>query len=109
MLKYHHLGIPTTVEKAEEVHLERLGIFVSGYEDSPYNIEWIRYEEDAPHPDIVKTLPHVAFEVEDLTRALEGKKVIIEPNSPSPGVLVAFIEDSGAPVEFIQFDNGSVD
>jgi hypothetical protein len=28
--------------------------------------------------------------------------VIIEPNSPSEGNIVAFIEENGAPIEFIQ-------
>ena len=28
----------------------------------------------------------------------------IAPNSPSPGVTVAFIEDNGEPVEFLQID-----
>jgi len=46
----------------------------------------------------------VAFEVDDLEQALEGRKVIIEPNSPSPGVRVAFIEVAGAPVELLQID-----
>jgi hypothetical protein len=53
------------------------------------------------------TVPHVAFEVEDLTAALEGQHVIIKPNSPSRGVLVAFIEVSGAPVELMQIDHGA--
>ena len=44
-----------------------------------------------PYPDLVKAVPHVAFEVDDLTAALEDQHVIIEPNSPSRGVLVAFI------------------
>jgi methionyl-tRNA synthetase len=39
--------------------------------------------------------------------ALVGKKVIIAPNSPSPGVLVAFIEEAGAPVELLQFEGGA--
>ena len=104
MRKYHHLGIPTTEKRQGEVHLEHLKIFVSGYGDSPYGIEWFRYEADAPYPEIVKTVPHVAFEVDDLERELQGRKVIIEPNSPSPGVIVAFIEDNGAPVEFLQID-----
>jgi hypothetical protein len=46
------------------------------------NIESTRYEEYARYPEIVKTVPHVAFEVDDLERELEKKKVIIEPNSP---------------------------
>jgi hypothetical protein len=47
----------------------------------------------------------VAFEVDDLAAALEGQKVIVEPNSPSRGVLVAFVEIQGAPVELMQVDH----
>jgi hypothetical protein len=47
----------------------------------------------------VKTVPHVAFEVDDLAAALDGQQVIIAPNSPSRGVTVAFIEVCGVPVE----------
>jgi hypothetical protein len=65
----------------------------------------MRFEDDADFPDIVKNIPHVAFEVEDINEAIKGKKVIIEPNSPSPGVIVAFIEDNGAPIEFLQIDH----
>ena len=86
------------------MHLKHLKIYVSGYKESPYHIEWMRYEPDAPYPELVKTMPHVAFEVDDLEQELKGKKVIIEPNSPSPGVTVAFIEDHGAPVELLQID-----
>src|SRR5262245_1690121 len=55
MRKYHHIGIPTTEERPGEVHLPHLKIFVSGYGKSLYNIEWTRYEADAPYPEIVKT------------------------------------------------------
>jgi hypothetical protein len=62
----------------------------------------MRYEQDCQLPEIVKTMPHVAFEVVDIYEAIQGKKVIIEPNSPSEGNIVAFIEENGAPIEFIQ-------
>ena len=103
-LRYHHLGIPTTEKLHGEIHLAHLQIYVSGYEKSPYGVEWTRFEDDAPYPTLVKTVPHVAFEVEDLAEAIRGKNVLIEPNSPSPGVLVAFIEDNGAPIELLQID-----
>ncbi|MGD8428244.1 MAG: hypothetical protein PVH63_11485 [Balneolaceae bacterium] len=103
-MKYHHLGIPTTEKRQEEEYIEHLKMYVSGSGKSPYGIEWIRFEADADFPEIVKTLPHIAFEVDDLEKAIDGKHVIIQPNSPSPGVLVAFIEDNGAPVEFLQID-----
>lgn len=103
-MKFHHLGIPTKEKLRDEVHLKHLKIYVSGFGRSPYGVEWNRFEDDAPYPDLVKTIPHVAFEVDDLEMALKGKNVIIKPNSPSPGVVVAFIEDNGAPIEFLQID-----
>jgi hypothetical protein len=78
---------------------------VSDHQAIPFGIQWQRYWDDAPYPDPVKTLPHVAFEVDDLTAALKDQHVIIEPNSPSHGVLVTFIEVSGAPVELMQIDH----
>jgi hypothetical protein len=101
-LKYHHLGIPTDKPIEGEVYLEKYKVYHYGYDKSEYGIEWMRYEKDCKLPEIVKTIPHIAFEVDDIYDAIKGKKVIIEPNSPSEGIIVAFIEDNGAPVEFIQ-------
>jgi hypothetical protein len=56
------------------------------------------------NPDLIKTVAHVAFEVDDLEQALRGQEVIIPPNSPSAGVRVAFIKVAGAPVELLQID-----
>ena len=53
-------------------------------------------------PELVQTLPHVAFRVDDLEAELMGKEVLIEPNNPSEGVRVAFIVHNGAPIEFIE-------
>lgn len=103
-MKYHHIGIPTTTPRPDEVYLERFGVYVSGFESSRYGVEWMRFDPDSPLPELVKTLPHVAFEVEDLATALEGREILIEPNSPSSGVTVAFIVENGAPIEFLQFD-----
>ena len=50
-----------------------------------------------------KKLPHVAFEVDDIYEAIKDKEVIIEPNSPSEGVIVAFILENYAPIELMQF------
>jgi len=104
MRKYHHLGIPSDIKREGETFLEEHKIYVSGFETSPYGVEWMRFEPDSSLPELVKTVPHVAFEVEDLATELQGKEILIEPNSPSVGVTVAFIVDNGAPIEFIQFD-----
>ena len=104
MRRYHHLGIPTSVPRPDEVYLEQFKVFTSGYEASPYGIEWMRFEAGSPLPELVKTVPHVAFEVDDLARELEGHQVLIAPNSPSAGVTVAFSVDNGAPVELLHIE-----
>ena len=38
---------------------------------------------------MVKTVPYLAFVVENLDEAIEGKEILIKPNSPSIGVNVA--------------------
>lgn len=101
--RYHHIGIPSQSARPNEIHLPALKVYVSGYETSPYGIQWMRYEPDAPYPEIIKTLPHVAFEVDDLAAALSGRDVLIPPNHPSAGVTVAMILCDGAPVELLEF------
>jgi hypothetical protein len=103
-LKYHHLGIPTNEPRSGETHLPDFGVHVSGYDTSRFRIEWMRYDQGSSVPELVRRVPHVAFEVPSVRRAIRGKKVIIPPNSPSRGVLVAFIEENGAPIEFIQME-----
>ncbi len=101
--RYHHLGIPTQTVHPGERRLENLKVSVCGFTSSPFGIQWMRFDADAPYPEVVKTVPHVAFEVDDLAAALQGHEVIIPPNSPCEGVTVAMILDDGAPVELLEF------
>ena len=104
-LKYNHIGIPTTSSFEGEIPVPHLQVTVSDHQNNPFGIQWQRYWDGAPYPDLVKTVPHVAFEVDDLEDAIRDQKVIIRPNSPSNGVLVAIIEVNGAPVELMQIDH----
>ncbi len=103
-MKFNHIGIPTRGRFEGEMDLPHLQMTVSDHENNPYGIQWQRYWDGAPYPELVKKVAHIAFEVDDLEAELEGKRVIIEPNSPSPGVRVAFIEVNGAPVELLEFE-----
>src|SRR5262249_34462201 len=102
--RYHHIGIPHTEPLAREHHVPHLGVHVCGFETSPFGIEWIRFEPHCDVPAIVRSVPHIAFAVDDLDEALKGREILIAPNQPSPGVRVAFILDDGAPVELLQFE-----
>jgi len=101
--RYHHLGIPREDRRPGERNLEHLRIHVAGFETSPYGIEWIRFGPDCAVPELVRTVPHVAFEVNDLEEALEGKEILSPPSSPSEGVRVAMIVHDGAPIELLEF------
>ena len=103
-MKFNHIGIPTSARFAGEIDLPHLKLTVSDHQNNAFGIQWQRYWDDAPYPELVRTVAHVAFEVDDLEAAIADEKVIIEPNSPSDGVLVAFIEVNGAPVELLQID-----
>lgn len=74
-LRYHHVGIPTTEPRQGEEYLPRFGMHAAGYESSAYRVEWLRFDLDSPLPELVKTVSHVAFLVEN-----------------------------GAPIESLQFD-----
>jgi hypothetical protein len=78
-------------------------MYVSGFSSSPYGIEWMRFESDSPLPEIIRTVPHIAFEVDDLEAALQNQEVIFPPGSPSQGVRAAMIIHNGAPVELSTF------
>jgi len=103
-MRYHHVGIPTDEPKPNETYLEKYKFYVSGFETSEYGIEWMRFEKDSPISEIIKTIPHVVFEVDNLESAIGGKELIGEISSPSNGVRVAMIIENGVPIEFLEFD-----
>lgn len=103
--RYHHLGIPTTNVIEGEKYLPHLKFYVSGFPESPYGIEWMRFDPDCAINELIKTVPHIAFEVDNLDIELSRQdfNIITKPNSPADGIRVAMIEHSGSPIELIEF------
>jgi catechol 2,3-dioxygenase-like lactoylglutathione lyase family enzyme len=105
--KYHHLGIPTIRHFQNETYLPQFKFYVCGFDTSPFGIEWMRFEADSPVSKLIQTIPHIAFEVDDLDLELtrHDLKIISKPESPSDGVRAAMIEHNGALIELIEFKN----
>jgi hypothetical protein len=101
--RYHHLGIPTDTPRPGERYLEQFKMHVCGFETSPCGIEWMRFEPDSPISALIRSVPHLAFEVDDLEAALEGKEILTPPSPLADGVRVAMIVENGAPVELLEF------
>ena len=102
-MKFNRIRIPTSSRFEGEIDIPHLKMTVSDRENNPFGIQWQRYWPDAPYPALVKTVTHVAFEVDDLEAVIKGQTILIPPNSPSEGLVVAFIEVNGAPVELMQY------
>lgn len=102
--EYHHMGIPTTESHPDERYVKDWDMHTWGFETSDFHIQWHRYGPNCSLPEVVKTLPHPAFKVDNIEKALKGRNVLVEPFSPLEGWLVAFIEEGGAPIEIIRSD-----
>lgn len=104
--KYHHLGIPTGNKLPGERYLPAYKCYVSGFDTSPFGVEWMRFEEDSPISKLIQTFPHLAFEVEDLDYELANRNLMLiaEPSSPSDGIRVAMVVHNGAPLELIEYE-----
>jgi hypothetical protein len=107
--RYHHLGIPTDTSFDGERFLPQYKLYVSGFESSPFGIEWMRYNPDSPVDELIKRIPHIAFEVDDLDVELSRHdfKILTYPNSPGKGTRVAMIVHNGAPIELIEFEKST--
>jgi len=107
--QYHHLGIPTKRKMRNEKYLPQFKFYVSGFQSSPFGIEWMRFEADSPINPLIQQVPHIAFDVRDLDTELKKHKfkILTMTNSPGEGIRVAMIEHNGAPVELIEFQKNS--
>jgi hypothetical protein len=101
--EYHHLGVPTRAPRAGEKYSSTFKMYTSGGEDpAGFRIQFHRFEDDSSLHPLLRTMPHVAFKVDNLDAAIEGEEVLLGPYFPFEGFRVAVIEDSGVPIEFIQ-------
>jgi hypothetical protein len=100
--RFHHLGIPTTDPRPGERRIPGIGMLVSGFETSPFGIEWMRFEAGSPVHELIQRVPHLAFVVDDLDSAVEGFELLGPPTSPMEGIRVAMIVHDGAPVELME-------
>jgi hypothetical protein len=101
-----NIGIPTKTMMPNEKYLAQFKFYVSGFETSPFGIEWMRFEADSPMPKLIQSVSHLAFVVPDLDYELanRGFKILTYPNAPMNGVRVAMIENDGTPIELMEFD-----
>ena len=102
--KYHHIGIPTDNIMPNERYLPQFKFYVSGFSESPFGIEWMRFDKDCKMHQLIQTVPHLAFVVANLAFELASRdlSVLTEPNVPMDGIRVVTVEHNGAPIELME-------
>lgn len=98
---YDHFGVPTKEKRPGMIYFSEYKVWCSDYEQDPYRIEWIFFEKESPLPPLLQVVSHVCFLVEDIEKAILGKKILLKPTFYQ-GYKMAFIEEGGVPIEFIQ-------
>ena len=100
--EFHHIGIPTSDVREGERYSPQYRMYTSDSDCKLARIQYHRFEADSPLHELMRRMPHLAFKVDDLDRAIEGKEVVLGPYEPIDGFRVAAIIDGGMPVELIQ-------
>lgn len=98
---FHHLGIPTSHDIKEGTYSSNVKMYTKD-NNGKFRVQWHFFEEDSPLHPLIKEVPHVAFKVKDLQKAIKGEEVILGPYEPIDDYYVAIINDSGVPIELIQ-------
>ena len=55
-VKFNHIGIPTQHQFDGEIPLPHLQITESDHQNNPFGIQWQRYWDDAPYPELVNMM-----------------------------------------------------
>ncbi|CAL8478731.1 hypothetical protein [Caballeronia sp. S22] len=100
--EFHHMGIPTREPREGERYSAQFRMHTSDADCELTRVQYHRFEESSMLPELMRTVPHAAFKVSDLTKAIEGKLVLLGPYEPIDGFRVAVIRDGEAPVELIE-------
>lgn len=101
--KYLHVGIPVTNKKPGMTYVDEMKLWMSNPDDHDFKIEYLKFEEGTPFPEIMHKSPHVAYEVDDAEPYLrEADRVIFGPVDCPDGTRMAFIIKDDAIMELIE-------
>lgn len=106
MRTFNHIGLPTEEPQPGELYVPETKVWVTRPNDHPLRIEYLRFEPDSPVTGSLRDGPHIAFQVDDLAREIEGEEILLEPFEAVKGLHVTFILKDGAVWEFMRFDEG---
>ncbi len=102
MREFDHVGLPTDDKQPGEMYVEETKVWVTDPNAHPYKVEFLRYEPDSPVTGPVREMPHVAYRVKDLDKAIEGEQILLGPFNATETLRVVFIYKDGGVIEFME-------
>jgi hypothetical protein len=101
--EYMHIGIPVTNKKPGMTYVEGMKFWMSNPDDYVYKVEYLKFEEGTPFPEIMHRNPHIAYKVDNLEEHLEdADETIFPPTEIGPGTRIAFAIKDGVILEFYE-------
>ena len=101
--EYMHIGIPITNKKPGMVYNEGAKFWVSNVDDYDFKIEYLKFEEGTPFPEVLHRNPHVAYKVDNLEKYIEdADSVIYGPMMANETDRLAFVWKDGAIIELYE-------
>jgi hypothetical protein len=87
-----HVGIPVTTRKPGMAYVEDLKLWMSDPEEYDFKIEYLKFEEGTPFPEIMHHNPHIAYEVDAAQPYIdEAERVLIGPMPLDDKTTITFI------------------
>jgi hypothetical protein len=101
-MKFHHVGIPVFEQMEGMQYADGMKVWFSDPSATPYNVEFVCFDPDSPMAAAVQDGTHVAYVVDDIEKAVEGKSILWPITQVAPDFKLAFIYDNGLAIELIQ-------
>jgi hypothetical protein len=107
--RFDHIGVVTAERQRAESWVEATRVWVTSPRAHAYNVEFLRFEPDSPVTGPLRSQPHVAYRVDDLSSAIVGHELLAEPFHPAADdpefLTVAFVQVDGAVIELMEYRN----
>lgn len=107
-LQFDHIGIPVDSPQSEEFWVSQSECWVTNPRTNPQRIEYLRFRSK-PNLEVgspqwkLWNMPHVAYRVEDLEKAIEGDEVVYGPFEPGEFGRVVFVHKDDLIVEYLEY------
>ena len=76
-MEFDHVGYRSYTKREGESYFAPNKVWITAAEDHPFNVEWLRYEDDSPVLEPVKSQPHVGYHVKNLEESLKGMDLLM--------------------------------